>query len=119
MPGRDDVLCRERLAWLLVIGQRLKLEYDALARPLPPALATLLEQLEARAKHEAEERATNPSEDEAAYATGARPTSSERYPRKSDEYHERKHDNDSPARERIEGRMVLCRTSLAHGRGGH
>jgi hypothetical protein len=50
MPGRDDVLCRERLAWLLVIGQRLKLEYDALARPLPPALATLLQQLEAHAK---------------------------------------------------------------------
>jgi hypothetical protein len=49
MSRRDDRLHRAQQAWLLAIGRRLKTEYDALARPLPPALAALLEQLEARA----------------------------------------------------------------------
>jgi len=45
----------DRVAWLLVIGRRLKQQYDALGSPLPPALATLLEQLEARERREASE----------------------------------------------------------------
>jgi hypothetical protein len=45
-----DLLIDDRLAWLLVIGRRLKAQYDAIAMPVPPALAVLLEQLEAREK---------------------------------------------------------------------
>ena len=32
-------------AWLLAIGERLRVEYDAAAQPLPPRLVALLEQL--------------------------------------------------------------------------
>jgi hypothetical protein len=45
-----DLLIEDRLAWLLVIGRRLKAQYDAIAMPVPSALAVLLEQLEAREK---------------------------------------------------------------------
>jgi hypothetical protein len=50
MSRRDDRLHRAQQAWLLAIGRCLKAEYDALSRPLPPALAALLEQLEARGR---------------------------------------------------------------------
>jgi hypothetical protein len=53
MSGRGELLSEDRLAWLLVIGRRLKREYDAVGSPLPPALAALLEQLEARERQEA------------------------------------------------------------------
>jgi hypothetical protein len=55
MPGRGDLLLEDRLAWLLVTGRRLKAQYDAIAMPVPPALAALLEQLEARAQRRAPE----------------------------------------------------------------
>ena len=53
MSVHSDILMEDRLAWLLVIGRRLKREYDAVGSPLPPALAALLEQLEARERQEA------------------------------------------------------------------
>jgi hypothetical protein len=42
----DDVLFRIRTEWLLDIGRRLRIEYDAAAKPLPQNLAILLRQLE-------------------------------------------------------------------------
>jgi hypothetical protein len=45
----DDVLFRMRTEWLLDIGRRLRIEYDAAAKPLPQNLAVLLKQLETRA----------------------------------------------------------------------
>jgi hypothetical protein len=55
MSGHGDLLSEDRLGWLLVIGRRLKADYDAIAKPLPPELAALLEQLEARARRRAPE----------------------------------------------------------------
>jgi hypothetical protein len=55
MSGRGELLSEDRLAWLLVIGRRLKREYDAVGSPLPPALTALLEQLEARERQEAQQ----------------------------------------------------------------
>jgi len=46
MPGPSDVRPEDRTAWLLLIGRRLKAEYDAVAEPVPPRLAALIEQLE-------------------------------------------------------------------------
>jgi len=46
MPGSSDVRPEDRTAWLLLIGRRLKAEYDALAEPVPARLATLIQQLE-------------------------------------------------------------------------
>jgi hypothetical protein len=48
MSRRDNPIVPDRLAWLLLIGRRLKADYDAVGEPLPVALARLLEQLEAR-----------------------------------------------------------------------
>jgi hypothetical protein len=55
MASRDDLMVTDRLAWLLLIGRRLKEQYDAIGSPLPPALALLLKQLEAREKLEGSE----------------------------------------------------------------
>jgi hypothetical protein len=59
----DDVLFRMRTEWLLDIGRRLRIEYDAAAKPLPQNLAILLKQLEARAgdSGEAREKALAPN----------------------------------------------------------
>jgi hypothetical protein len=48
MSGAEELRPRDRLAWLLVIGRRLREEYEAMAAPLPAPLACLLQQLEAR-----------------------------------------------------------------------
>jgi hypothetical protein len=48
MSGPEESRPQQRLAWLLLIGQRLKQEYDAIAKPLPAPLALLLQRLEAR-----------------------------------------------------------------------
>lgn len=37
---------RDRRLWLSAIGQSLKVQYDALAAPIPPRLAGLVNQLE-------------------------------------------------------------------------
>ena len=34
-----------KTAWLLAIGQRLRVEYDALMEPMPPRLTALLDEL--------------------------------------------------------------------------
>jgi hypothetical protein len=47
VPNDPDKYSKERLEALLVIGRRLKLQYDALGLTLPPPLPALLEQLEA------------------------------------------------------------------------
>jgi hypothetical protein len=36
----------DRTAWLLLIGRRLRAEYDAVAEPVPDRLAALIQQLE-------------------------------------------------------------------------
>jgi hypothetical protein len=43
---RSAVSVRDRGVWLLAIGDSLKARYDALATPLPPHVAALVEQLE-------------------------------------------------------------------------
>jgi hypothetical protein len=40
-----------RTAWLLLIGRRLRAEYDAVAEPVPPRLAALIQQLETSAQN--------------------------------------------------------------------
>jgi hypothetical protein len=42
------ILACDRRAWLSALGRALKSEYDALAAPVPPRLAALVKQLEAR-----------------------------------------------------------------------
>jgi hypothetical protein len=49
MSSRYPQMPLER-ATLLVIGQRLRVEYDAIQEPLPPRLAALLHHFEMRAK---------------------------------------------------------------------
>jgi hypothetical protein len=46
MPGRSNLMPANRRAWLLLIGRRLRAEYDALAEPVPPRLVALVEQFE-------------------------------------------------------------------------
>ena len=46
MSDRDQLYPLDRRAWLLVIGRRLRVEYDAIAEPVPPRLAALVKQLE-------------------------------------------------------------------------
>jgi len=59
MPGPGNVRPEDRTAWLLLIGRRLKAEYDALAEPVPPRLAALIQHLEtAPEDHGATGRAT-------------------------------------------------------------
>jgi hypothetical protein len=50
MPDKNELESQYRREWLLVIGQRLRTEYDALAQPLPPHLLALLKQLQEPAK---------------------------------------------------------------------
>jgi hypothetical protein len=45
-PRRAAVAVRGRGVWLLAIGDSLKAQYDALATPIPPHIAGLVEQLE-------------------------------------------------------------------------
>ena len=35
----------DKTAWLLAIGQRLRVEYDAVMEPMPPQLTALLDEL--------------------------------------------------------------------------
>jgi Anti-sigma factor NepR len=44
MPG--NLQPEDRTAWLLLIGRRLRAEYDAVAEPVPERLAALIQQLE-------------------------------------------------------------------------
>jgi hypothetical protein len=47
-PPSKLMLACDRRAWLSALGQSLKVQYDALAAPVPPRLATLVRQLEAQ-----------------------------------------------------------------------
>jgi hypothetical protein len=46
MSDRDQLYPLDRRAWLLALGRRLRVEYDAIAEPVPPRLAALVKQLE-------------------------------------------------------------------------
>jgi hypothetical protein len=46
MSDPDHLYPLDRRAWLLAIGRRLRVEYDAMAEPVPPRLAALVKQLE-------------------------------------------------------------------------
>jgi hypothetical protein len=46
MPDENELESQYRREWLLVIGQRLRAEYDALAQPLPPHLLALVKQFD-------------------------------------------------------------------------
>jgi hypothetical protein len=64
MSGRGDILSKERWAWLLAVGRRLKAEYDAVGKSLPPPLAALLEQVETRVGVADQDEAPQPRADE-------------------------------------------------------
>ena len=49
MPG--NLQPEDRTAWLLLIGRRLRAEYDAVAEPVPDRLAALIQQLETSAQN--------------------------------------------------------------------
>jgi len=55
MSDRDQLYPLDRRAWLLAIGRRLRVEYDAIAEPVPPRLAALVNQLETPAQGSGEE----------------------------------------------------------------
>jgi hypothetical protein len=45
----SDLHPEDRNAWLLLIGRRLRAEYDVVSEPVPPRLAALIEKLEGSA----------------------------------------------------------------------
>jgi hypothetical protein len=53
MSGSRDSLPRDRKAWLLAIGRRLRADYDALREPVPEGLAALIRKLEQRSAADA------------------------------------------------------------------
>jgi hypothetical protein len=55
MSDRDQLYPLDRRAWLLAIGRRLRVEYDAISEPVPPRLAALVNQLESPAQGSGEE----------------------------------------------------------------
>jgi hypothetical protein len=55
MSDRDQLYPLDQRAWLLAIGQRLRVGYDAIAEPVPPRLAALAKQLETPAQGSGEE----------------------------------------------------------------
>ena len=50
MAGSSESLPRDRKAWLLAIGRRLRADYDALREPVPEGLAVLIRKLEQPAR---------------------------------------------------------------------
>jgi Anti-sigma factor NepR len=58
MPG--NLQPEDRTAWLLLIGRRLRAEYDVVAEPVPPRLAALIEQLETSAQDAGQSDAGQP-----------------------------------------------------------
>lgn len=66
MSRRDNPIVPDRFAWLLLIGRRLKADYDAVGQPLPTALARLLEQLETREQQQDIQRRDAMADDKAA-----------------------------------------------------
>jgi hypothetical protein len=55
VSDRDQLYPLDRRVWLLAIGRRLRVEYDAIAEPVPPGLATLVKQLEMPAQGSGQE----------------------------------------------------------------
>jgi hypothetical protein len=58
MSDRDQLYPLDQRAWLLAIGRRLRVEYDAIAEPVPSRLAALVKQLEAPAQRIVQETST-------------------------------------------------------------
>jgi hypothetical protein len=50
VSANNWLMLQDRTPWLLAIGQHLKSEYDAVAPPVPTALAALVEELESSTK---------------------------------------------------------------------
>jgi hypothetical protein len=51
MSDRDQLYPLDQRAWLLAIGRRLRVEYDAIiVEPVPPRLAALVKQLQTPAQ---------------------------------------------------------------------
>ena len=50
MSDRDQLYPLDQRAWMLAIGRRLRVEYDAIAEPVSPRLAALVKQLETPAQ---------------------------------------------------------------------
>jgi len=72
----SDLHPEDRTAWLLLIGRRLRAEYDVVSEPVPPRLAALIEQLEAPAPGDrnagGQDGGSNPENGESArFAGGA------------------------------------------------
>ncbi len=60
MSDRDQLYPLDRRVWLLAIGRRLRVEYDAIAEPVPPRLAALVKQLEMRLPKGAAKKPVSP-----------------------------------------------------------
>jgi hypothetical protein len=55
MSDRDQFYPLDRRVWLLAIGRRLRVEYDAISEPVPPHLVALVKQLEMPAQGSGQE----------------------------------------------------------------
>jgi hypothetical protein len=73
----SDLHPEDRTAWLLLIGRRLRAEYDVVSEPVPPRLAALIEQLETSAPGDrntgGQDRGGNPENGESVKSPGAQP----------------------------------------------
>ena len=59
MSDRDQLYPLDRRVWLLAIGRRLMVEYDAIAEPVPPHLTALLKVLEIAATETSQQSASS------------------------------------------------------------
>jgi hypothetical protein len=60
MSSYNPLLPQDRTAWLLAIGQKLRVEYDDIAEPMPPHLTALLKLLEIAATETRQQFASSP-----------------------------------------------------------
>jgi hypothetical protein len=58
--SNSNLLQQDATAWLLAIGQRLRVEYEDLAEPMPPRLTALLKLFEAAAGETVQQCSSHP-----------------------------------------------------------
>ena len=59
MSSYNPLLPQDRTAWLLAIGQKLRVAYDDIAEPMPPHLTALLKLLEIAATQTRQQSASS------------------------------------------------------------
>jgi hypothetical protein len=58
--SNSNLLQQDATAWLLAIGQRLRVEYEDLAEPMPPRLTALLKLFESAAGETVQQCSSHP-----------------------------------------------------------